>query len=190
MLTFEKENATNKLSSWHRQLWIIGKEASDVPEGRLSMKSVTGVWFPFNGEEVNGTTKRSIQQRIDRTEWIPRESGANTCVLVSQARRTLGVYFIPDDNNKDMLRVLKEKASLWLDQMRSGHLGCDESWRALVTTIMKTVEYPLLSSTFQRSELKEVTTVVLLFQSWGSHFYLYQKLNLYLKTYSIPRRTP
>ena len=55
-----------------------------------------------------------------------------------------GVYFITLDGNDDqMTSVFREKAEEWAEQIRVGHLLREESWRALRTARIKTIEYPL-----------------------------------------------
>ena len=97
---------------WHRQLWHMN-----------SFQWRGGKW-KYEGSDPT----KKFQEKVELTQ-----------VPVSQARRTLGVYLAPDGNNEDILRGFKDKARLWSDQMRAGHLGRDASWRALVTTIFFSV---------------------------------------------------
>ena len=82
-------------------------------------------------------------------------------VPVQEAKRTLGVYLAPDGSNDQMKEALLNKAKEWAEQIRVGHLGREESWRALKTTIMKSIEYPLLSSTFSDKDLRDIMRPVL-----------------------------
>ena len=72
---------------------------------------------------------------------------------VSKGMKTLGVTLAPDGNNKDIVQALLEKASEWADLIQSGHpLLREEAWRALNSTILKGLEYPLLATTLTEEE--------------------------------------
>ena len=45
-----------------------------------------------------------------------------TCVESHKGRETLGVFLCPDDNNKEAVHALAEKAKRWRDNIHSGHL--------------------------------------------------------------------
>ena len=77
-------------------------------------------------------------------------------VPVQETRRTLVVYLAPDGIDDQMKEVLLDRAREWAEQIRVGHLGREESWRALKTTIMKSIEYPLLSTTFSDRYLRDI----------------------------------
>ena len=66
--------------------------------------------------------------------------------------KTLGVTLAPDGNKKDIIQALLEKATKWADLVQSGHLLREEAWRALNSTIMKGLEYPLLATTLTEEE--------------------------------------
>ena len=71
---------------------------------------------------------------------------------VSKGMKTLGVTLAPDGNKKDIIQALLEKATKWADLVQSGHLLREEAWRALNSTIMKGLEYPLLATTLTEEE--------------------------------------
>ena len=117
----------------------------------ISFKWIEGQWSYEDIDETKSlTVLNEFQERVELTQ-----------VPVSEAKKTLGVFLAPDGNNRDMLQYLTPKAQEWSEQMRVGQLGRDEIWRALQTTIMKTIEYPLLSTTFEESDLSALMKVVL-----------------------------
>ena len=117
----------------------------------ISFKWKEGQWSYDEIDETKSlTVLNEFQERVELKQ-IP----------VSKAKKTLGVFLAPDGNNEDMLQYLIQKAQEWSEQMRVGQLGRDEIWRALQTTIMKTIEYPLLSTTLEEPELARLMKVVL-----------------------------
>lgn len=71
---------------------------------------------------------------------------------VDKGMRTLGVILAPDGNNKDQVAALREKAEQWAELIITGHLEREEAWRALNTTILKSLEYPLTATTLTQQE--------------------------------------
>ena len=120
-------------------------------------------WCYVDFEWIRGRWKYAPFDK-ERQLWVRDESGRKVQleqVPVNEARRTLGVYLSPDGNNSDMKRVLLNKARTWAEHIRLGHLGRDKSWRALRTTIHKTIEFSLLSTTFTKKDLREIMGPVL-----------------------------
>ena len=70
--------------------------------------------------------------------------------------RTLGVILAPDGNNKDQLAALLDKAEQWADLISTGHLDRKEAWRALNSTILKALEYPLTATTLTQEETTKI----------------------------------
>ena len=62
----------------------------------------------------------------------------------SDAVKTLGIWQAPDGNNKRAIEEMREISSSWADKVRAGFLLPHEAWTALMTTISKSLEYPLL----------------------------------------------
>ena len=107
-------------------------------------------WYYVAFKRVKGIWRYS-QFDTTRKLWVRDEYGNTvemTQVSITEARRTLGVYLAPNGSNVQMKEALLHKARMWAEQIRVGHLGREESWRALRTAILKSIEYPLLSTTF------------------------------------------
>jgi hypothetical protein len=61
-----------------------------------------------------------------------------------EAERTLGVRLAPDGNMNAQFHWMKETAHAWADRLRAGHLPYHLTWLAWKSTILKTLEYPLI----------------------------------------------
>ena len=78
----------------------------------------------------------------------------------SKGMRTLGVILAPDGNNDDQVEALLQKAEQWAELITTGHLKRDEAWRALNSTILKSLEYPLTATTLTRQEITKIFSPV------------------------------
>ena len=56
---------------------------------------------------------------------------------------TLGVPQVPDGNNEDAIKFLREKAEDWSDKVRTRHLPPNEAWLGMPTTIIRLVTWTL-----------------------------------------------
>ena len=65
---------------------------------------------------------------------------------------TLKVFFAPDGNNKEMIKLLEFKTERWVSLLKSGRLGPHDSWQALETTIMKSTICPLPALTLSAKD--------------------------------------
>ena len=66
-----------------------------------------------------------------------------------------------DGNNKEQIRQMKLKATAFADQIRSSTLSHSESWHALKTTIMKTMEYPMEAINLTKKQWDSIMTPIL-----------------------------
>ena len=67
---------------------------------------------------------------------------------------TLGVYLTPDGNMKDELNRLTKKASKWVNSVKTRCLESEETLHCMNFTIMKSIEYSFLATTFEEKECK------------------------------------
>jgi hypothetical protein len=77
-----------------------------------------------------------------------------------EAERTLGVRLAPDGNMDTQFQWMLEKAKSWADQLRIGHLPRHLTWLAWRTTILKTLEYPLPTTTLSRAQCNKITSTI------------------------------
>ena len=68
----------------------------------------------------------------------------------------LGVYLAPNRKETKQIKVMRAKATEWGMHMSKGALRDFEAWNALNTTILKSLEYPLVATTLSRKEIKHV----------------------------------
>lgn len=64
-----------------------------------------------------------------------------------EGRHTLRVHVRPDGTKDNTVADLLLKSKNWADRLRTRPLPAASAWRALNTTILKTLEYPLPSTT-------------------------------------------
>jgi hypothetical protein len=74
----------------------------------------------------------------------------------NQAEKTLGVYLAPDGNMKLQAEAMRKKAVEWSDRLCSASLPRRLTTQALLTTILKTLEYPLAVTTLTSSQCHNI----------------------------------
>ena len=66
-----------------------------------------------------------------------------------------------DGNNVTQIDHMRRVADEWYEKVRVGHLTRFDAWTAFNTTIMKSLEYPLLALTLTDDECTKIMTPVL-----------------------------
>ena len=79
----------------------------------------------------------------------------------SVARETLGVFLAPDFNQETQFQELLKKAKSYAESMRTCHLTRDEAWYSFESTIMKTLEYPMVTSSLSRKQWDKIMSPIL-----------------------------
>jgi Reverse transcriptase (RNA-dependent DNA polymerase) len=79
----------------------------------------------------------------------------------ADAERTLGARISPNGSCVREKRYLRECAEAWADHIRTGRLPRSLSWKALLTTIMRTLLYPLPVTYFTRADCDYIMAPVL-----------------------------
>jgi hypothetical protein len=59
-----------------------------------------------------------------------------------QAYETLGVFLAPDGNLDAQYQKMRQAATTWADNLRTGSISRTEVWIALQSTILRTLIYP------------------------------------------------
>ena len=80
----------------------------------------------------------------------------NLRLEVSSAREALGIMTRPDGKMKDEFEHLRSKVIQWCDAIRTKRVKPSEAWYCLTATIMKTIEYPLIATTFTRKQIDKI----------------------------------
>jgi hypothetical protein len=66
----------------------------------------------------------------------------------------------PDGNMDLQYKWMVETATAWADKLRTGHLPRHLTWLAWRTTILKTLEYPLPTTTLTRHQCDKLTSII------------------------------
>ena len=77
------------------------------------------------------------------------------------AMEMLGVYLAPDGNEREQISQMRQKSELWGTYMQEGTLRDFEAWNALNTTILKSLEYPLVATSLCKKAIKHVLSPAL-----------------------------
>jgi hypothetical protein len=72
----------------------------------------------------------------------------------------LGVRLAPDGNMDSQFQWMWDKSKLWADQLRTSHLPRQLTRLAWRTTILKTLEYPLPTTTLSRAQCNKITSTI------------------------------
>ena len=78
-----------------------------------------------------------------------------------EAREVLGVMVRPDGSEKDEMDLLMKKTEKWCDAICTGRVKKEDAWYCLNHTIMKTIEYPLMATTFSEDDLSSIMSPAL-----------------------------
>ena len=66
-----------------------------------------------------------------------------------------------DGNNREQIIQMKKKGKAFANQIRTSNLSQSESWHALKTTIMKTMEYPMEAIHLKKHEWDNIMKPIL-----------------------------
>jgi hypothetical protein len=108
------------------------------------------------------TIDGNIQEDIKIT--VPNENGEPTEIRQSPPHTgevALGILFSPTGDMSDEINYLRDKATKWAEKIRKSHLSHYEAWTALRTTIFKTIQYALPSTTLTKSEMRQIISPAL-----------------------------
>ncbi len=79
----------------------------------------------------------------------------------SEARRALGIMSRPDGKMKEQRKHLRAKGEVWAANMNAKKIRMDDAWYCLSSSITKTINYPLVHTTFTREDCKHIMAPVL-----------------------------
>jgi hypothetical protein len=111
--------------------------------GRAHYKSVEEIGGHFQAPNADGTITQLEQ--LEPTE----------------SRETLGVFLSPDGTNDEAASQLRKKASEWSNLVLTGHLSVEDVRRAMDTTVIKSLEYPLPALTLTEKQCHRIMAPVL-----------------------------
>ena len=79
----------------------------------------------------------------------------------NEALKMLGVHLAPDGNQKEQFRYMYKKALQFGEYMRCGSVKRDESFLALKSIAMKSIEYPLPATSLSEKQLSSIMWQIL-----------------------------
>jgi len=80
---------------------------------------------------------------------------------VSEAQETLGVFLAPDGNHKAQIKKMIQASNKWADAMRSGSLSRSDVRLSLISTIWRTLLYPLPALNLTKTECELIMVPIL-----------------------------
>ena len=75
---------------------------------------------------------------------------------VNTSKEALGIQIRPDGGMDDEVEYLKNKVLTWCTMLRTQKIYGYEAWYCLISTIMKSIEYPLAATTFSREQIDNI----------------------------------
>ena len=115
-------------------------------------------WYLIDFTWKNGNWQYAAKDDMNKLTMVDSEGTRVDLkqLPTSKGMRTLGVILAPDGNNTDQVEALLHKAESWADLISTGHLQREEAWRALNSTILKSLEYPLTATTLTEQETTKI----------------------------------
>ena len=142
------------LSAWQGAIQASG--GAIVPE-KSHWYFVDFTWTQGNASYKKVKSTPGILQVHDSTGQL--------CTLrqlqPSEAERTLGLRLAPDGNMKSQIQHMRSTAVEWSDRIRAGHLSRNLAFQAMLTTILKTLEYPLPVTTLTEDQCNHIMAPIL-----------------------------
>ena len=77
-------------------------------------------------------------------------------VDASTGKETLGMCLAPDGNMNDEMKRLTKKVKTWTSNIHTGRIPPIEAFSCISTTIMKSLEYSAVATTFTRKECNKL----------------------------------
>ena len=152
------------------QVALEMQEGLDLWEGGLKATGGAIVpqksfWYLIDFKWSSGNWRYATTKDVEATLEVTDHMGNRKTIErlePSASRKTLGFFMAPDGNNKGEVAFLRKATQVWGSQVETGHLDRETAWAALTTTIMKTIEYPLLALTLSEDECTHIMAPVLM----------------------------
>jgi hypothetical protein len=84
-------------------------------------------------------------------------------------KKALGIYTSPDGHMSHEAKYLRQKGQTWADSLRANRIRKDDSWYCLNSAIMKTIEYPLVATSFTPKQCSKFMAPILTAGLHGVH---------------------
>ena len=113
--------------------------------------------------EPSGEYRFETVEEIDRTLTVKDHNNVRHELKQYEAhigRDTLGVLLAPSGAMASELKYLAEKVRVWVSNIKAGCLPPHEIFDSISTTILKTIEYPLLALSLTRAECTKLVAPI------------------------------
>ena len=109
--------------------------------------------------------KYRSQSEIPGTLTLHDESTGQPLTLdrlpVNQARKQLGILSPVNGDMTAEVKYLRKKAEAWATIVREKQCNKEDMWYTMNSTIMKTIQYPLMATTMSKAQLRTVMAPIL-----------------------------
>ena len=148
------------------QLLAEAQEALYLWEGLLkatggALAPEKSYWYLIEVIRTNGKWGYAPASQNPYEMYLQGGTFTNTRLQPYQAREAIGIMIRPDGKMHDELKLLKKKANEWSDNVRTKRFHPSEAWYCLTATIMKTLEFPLMATTFTHDQCKTILRPIL-----------------------------
>ena len=128
------------IDDWDDTLYITG--GALVPDKSFW----TMIAFEWRNDGWRYLTSSELPGELNMKDPVSRNNTIVERIEPSEARETLGVFLAGDGNNKEQIKALREKSFKYAQCVKAGFISKYDVNHALRTTIMKSLEYPILTT--------------------------------------------
>ena len=145
---------TDDMLAEAQQALTLWEELLHTTGGALAPEK--SYWYLLEVMYQNGRWKYASQE--DRPGQLFLNNGEH-CVRrhePNESNEALGIQTRPDGSMQDEKDYLVRKVTRWCEELRSRKITGTEAWYCLTATITKTIEYPLVATTFSREDIDDI----------------------------------
>ena len=117
----------------------------------VDFKFTAGRWRYIKFDEFQGVIR--VKDTIDNYQIVK-------CKDLRTAREGLGVYVTPNGTMNKQLKKTSAKVTKWSERLKVSFLNCKEFYIGAKTTIFKTIEYILPSTSFIESQCLKLERIL------------------------------
>jgi hypothetical protein len=130
-----------------------------------ALEPTKSLWYPIefgwkSGEHyyksVRECNVKPIVVRDQAGVFMPLQ-----CLEPSRAEWTLGVRLAPDGNMETQFEYMLETAREWANRSKTGYLPRHLTWKAWMSTISNTLEFPLPVTMLTRAQCSKLSSVLI-----------------------------
>ena len=142
------------LTLWDEVMEVTG---AAIATDKCWWYAVKFLWNKGRWKMVDAGNKHTLKVRdknkvMQTINYLPNDT----------AKEMLGVFLAPNGNQNEQIVQLRNKSSDWSRHIASGFLRPKTAWTALNTTILKSLEYPLVATTLNRTQIRYITAPALM----------------------------